>query len=918
MHRYKRDWSRRRFLQSSGSAVALGLAGAATPWARAQARGVSLAADPADPVAGAAPSLWAAGELERSLASRGIAVSRCERLAQAKAGDLCIVAAGVDSAASRRILKSAKATVATAPEALGLIPGEIEDRRVLLACGSDVRGLVYALLELADRVQHGSSVMEALAFQAPVTELPANEVRSLTRLFTSDVEDKPWYNDREMWPAYLTMLAAQRFNRFNLALGIGYDFLRQVTDAYFLFAYPFLVSVPGYNVRVPQLPDAERESNLEMLRFISEQTVARGMRFQLGIWMHGYQWIDSPNPNYTIEGLSAETHAPYCRDAVRMLLKECPAISGITFRVHGESGVPEGSYGFWGKVFDGVATCGRKVDLDMHPKGMDQGMIDTALATHEQITQSPKFWAEHMGMAYHQADIREIEQPKPGHQASGLMKLSGGSRSFLRYGYGDLLREDRSWQVVHRIWPGTQRLLLWGDPVSAAGYSRAFSFCGSNGVEIMEPLSFKGRRGSGIAGDRCAYADASLRTRWDWQKYEYGHRVWGRLLYNPAADPDAWRRLMRSQFAGGADDLEEALANASRILPIVTTAHAPSAGNNTYWPEIYLNQSLVDADHPGPYTDTPAPKVFGNVSPLDPQLFSRMNDFAGELLGDAPGGKYSPIEVAQWIEDYSAAATRHLAAARVPAGIRRGPEYRRLEIDISIQAGLGVFFAAKFRSGVLYGIHERTGDRAALEASLQQYQKARAAWAALAGRAKGVYMSDITVGELPQLRGHWLDRLPAMDRDIAAVSEKLSAVPPGASQPQVKLAVAKALGRPAPRTAVGAALGAGHDAPAEFHPGEPLALQLALRTQAKSVCLYYRHVNQAERYKRTEMQAQEHLYQAAIPADYTASEYPLEYYFEIQEADLPTPTLYPGFSAELTNQPYFVVRQAGKGGKARS
>ena len=49
------------------------------------------------------------------------------------------------------------------------------------------------------------------------------------------------------------MLATQRFNRFNLGLGLGYDFLRQVTDAYFLFAYPFLLSVPGYNVRVPRI-----------------------------------------------------------------------------------------------------------------------------------------------------------------------------------------------------------------------------------------------------------------------------------------------------------------------------------------------------------------------------------------------------------------------------------------------------------------------------------------------------------------------------------------------------------------------------------------------------------------------------------------------------------------------------------------
>ncbi len=68
------------------------------------------------------------------------------------------------------------------------------------------------------------------------------------------MEDKPWFNDKEMWPQYLTILATQRFNRFNLALGIGYDFLRNVTDAYFIFAYPFLLPVAGYNVKVRGLP----------------------------------------------------------------------------------------------------------------------------------------------------------------------------------------------------------------------------------------------------------------------------------------------------------------------------------------------------------------------------------------------------------------------------------------------------------------------------------------------------------------------------------------------------------------------------------------------------------------------------------------------------------------------------------------
>jgi hypothetical protein len=73
------------------------------------------------------------------------------------------------------------------------------------------------------------------------------------------------------------------------------------------------------------------------------------------------------------------------------------------------------------------------------------------------------------------------------------MQHSTGLRNFMRRGYGDLLREDRKWGVLHRIWPGTQRLLIWGDPVNAAAYSRAFSFCGSDGVEIMEPLANSSR-----------------------------------------------------------------------------------------------------------------------------------------------------------------------------------------------------------------------------------------------------------------------------------------------------------------------------------------------------------------------------------------------------------------------------------------
>ena len=893
--------NRREFIGITGSLAALPL----LPFSQSKRRLITLVVDPHDSVANAAPVQWALKELEQSLSRFNLEVRKADRLQKSTNADLVILSAGAQSTAAKQILKRAGVVVASVPEALALVPAK---DNVLLACGSDARGLVYALLELSDRLTN--TTINAFPHEnffrlsSPISEQPANSIRSVLRLFASDVEDKPWFNDREFWSQYLTMLATQRFNRFNLSLSLGYDFLRRVTDAYFLFPYPFLFSVPGYNVRVPQLADAERDHNLEMLRFISEQTVARGLDFQLGLWMHGYEWIDSPKANYTIEGLTRETHATYCRDALRMLLQTCPSISGVTIRTHGESGVDEGSYDFWKTIFEGVATCGRRVEIDLHPKGLDETMLNNALATKQPVTVSPKFWAEHLGLPYHQADIRQLEVPDPKKQTSRLMNLSEGSRSFMRYGYGDLLREDRTWKVIHRVWPGSQRLLLWGDPIAAAAYSRAFGFCGSDGAEIMEPLTFKGRRGSGIAGDRCAYADASFKTRWDFQKYEYSYRLWGRLLYNPNTEPDTWRRFLRKNFSVSASELEQALANASRILPLVTATHLPSAANNNYWPEMYTNHSLFDAENRGSYSDTPVPRVFGNVSPLDPQLFYRINDYADDLLSGEVSGKYSPLEVAQWLDDYVEAARQSLSVGiQKVQGKEPSPDFKRLVSDVLIQMGLGRFFAAKFRSAVLYRIFEKTGERHSLDSSLDQYRQARDHWAEFANIARNVYLSDVTVGELPQLHGHWIDRIPAIERDIEAVAGQADLIKSTTSSQVVLQIIGKTLSRNER-----AELQCHHSPAKHFIPGKILQITMTVKKPVTWTRLYYRHVNQAERFRVVSMVRKEVGYEAAIPADYTSSEYPLMYYFEVKTAD-GSVLLHPGFSKDLMSQPYFVVRR---------
>lgn len=867
----------------------------------------ALISAPDDPIASSKPAAWATSELEKALSSRGVAVERLHSAPFSPAHDWYILVAGAQHHLVRELFPHA--AVPSAPESLALSHGQIAGKPSLLACGADPRGLVYAQFELIDRLEFSpAGPLQALRLDRAIVETPANKVRAISRCFQSDVEDKPWYNDRSFWERYLTMLAGHRFTRFALTFGLGYDFTRNITDAYFHFAYPFLVAVPGYDVRAVGLPDAERDTNLELLRFASAAAAQRGLEFQLGLWTHAYQWTDSPHANYTISGLTPENHAAYCRDALRTILEQCPAINSVVFRIHGESGIPEPSYAFWKTVFDGVPASGRRIEINLHAKGLDQQMIDNALGTGMSVSVSPKSWAEHMGLPYHQADIRELEKPPKNERDRGFFALSTGSRRFMRYGYGDLLKAGRRYTVYSRMWPGTQRHLLWGDPAIAAGYGQASQFCGMAGLDIFEPLSFKGRRGSGLPGGRCAYADISLNPQYDFEKFAYTYRLWGRHLYDPQVDPGNRRRFLGKKYGQAALAVETALAHAGRILPLVTTAHGPSAANNMYWPEMYTNMPSVEPGAHPLYSDSQAPKVFGNASPFDPALFSRVNEFAAALLDGEPVAKYSPVQVASWLEGMADSAMAALADAEKAIRTKQNPDFRRVAVDVRVQAALGKFFAARFRSGVLYVIFERSGDASALTEALRLYGTARDAWTQAADSAKEVYAADITYGPEANLRGNWSDRFAGIDADIAAMrqqqghrSEAERDYPPE----RVRRAIQAALGKPAIPPVAWSHTPARHVCPGSALPVE-FSLKEKSSASADSVRLHFRHVNQGEDYQVVEMKpASGGAYSAVIPADYTDSPFALQYFFALRTQE--SARLLPGLDPNAPSQPYYLV-----------
>ncbi|WP_158793445.1 hypothetical protein [Granulicella sp. L60] len=909
---------RREFLKLAATATVLGLTRNVSA---ASSRRISIVVDAGNPVANSGPVMRAVGQLRKELISKGMT---CETVAsgdQVVGSALCVVVAGTDSQLAPT---PSSGVVLTTAESVRFVPGNVGQVPAIFVLAIDALGFVYGLLELAERVQFNDDPMAALHFAESIENRPANEVRGVGRYFCCEIEDKVWYYDKDFWRGYLDTLVASRFNRFTFAYGLEYDFPRGVTGDYFHFAYPYLVEVPGYpDVQVLQLfsPDGtrlskpvplskeERDRNFDMLRFIAAETGARGLHFQLGIWTHAFQWTDSPNAYHRIEGLTPETHAAYCRDALAILLKACPEIQGLTLRVHGESGIPEGSYPFWQTLFEAISGCGRKVEIDMHAKGVNQIMIDMAAGTGMPVKLGAKYSAEHQSLGYNQADIRALEIPHAnlsGNDVS-LFSVSGGARLFTRYGYGDFLHEGSKYKLLFRSWPGTQRHLLCVDPEMAAGYSRTSSFCGATGLDLMEPLTFKGREGSGASGGRCAYVDKFLNPNSDWKKYEYYYRVWGRKLYDPDTDPETWRRFLRSEFGAGAVSVEMALANASRILPLVTSTHLSSASNHDLWVEMPTSMPIVVGSEPSPYGDTPEPKCFGTVSPLDPQLFSTVIEHSQDLLLGQPNPKYSPIEVAQWIEDSVAASNRALISARVTVKSKASPAFRRIEEDVLIQTGVGSFFAAKLRSAVLYEIYLRTGSPEAGRLALDHYKTARAGWATMAGRANGVYLSDVSYGRIPKRRGHWSDRLPDIDTDIATMQVKLqsssASVDPGQDAGE---AIRAATGKPN-RLSVRSA----HTQPTSFYPGQALPVSIQVMSSgsassATSVRLFYRHVNQAERWLFVAMKRENGGFTAAIPGDYTNSDYPLQYYFELRHENA-SAWFCPAFNSTFSNQPYYAI-----------
>ncbi len=760
-----------------------------------------------------------------------------------------------------------------------------------LVLRGDERGLVYGVLELADRIACGADPINAIAKCAPEASKPAANLRSVVRYFTNRKLDLPWFLDATFWPEYLTELAMHRFDRFSLAFGLGQDYGHDhgVTDNYLSFVYPFLLDVPGFNVRARGVDAKERARNLDALRHVAAETVRRGLRFNLSLWAQNYTFPMSPELNYPVEGLDNQTWPAYSGRALRMLLEAVPEISGLTFRVHYEGGVPDNDrHRYWSAVLDEIKHCGRTVEVDIHSKGADAATVALFQSSGMPLTVSTKFAGEHLTLPYHAASIRPQERQPA--NVGGDMAVTRGARIFTRYSYGDFMRRDRGYKITTRVWNGTQRFMLWADPVFAKSIGREAGFDGADGLEVFDPLSLRGRWDTAGEATRTGYADPSLEPERDWHKYRLFYRAWGRGLYGDGVE-QSWKRYLTHAYGNDGPALGEAIATASRVLPLAMSVHAPGAGNRDYWPELYADVPYLD--EPGTASER---RRMGTVSPLDPEMFYGIAEYVEAEAANKVDARYRPTEIAEWFDALADKVDASLASVDRPSG----PPARRLVADAMLEAGLSRFFAAKYRAALFYERYCRAAAPADIQAAARYATHALEHWRAISQLGDATYVADIGFGRPARLGGNWSSRLDRV-RQHAEVLVRQAQKAANDGMPAVPFLPTRKLSDLPDFQ---------HASVDAYTVGAPLDLTVTV-PGASEVTLHVRPVNHAELFQTLPMTADKDTFTARMSAELTSDKCDLIYFFEVRRDGVPW--LLPGLGPGLSARPYLLARGGENG-----
>ena len=694
-------------------------------------------------------------KVKAALSAKGIQYEEVSDPKAAHSGVLIAAGLWSDSASGSvpERIRALSIKMPSKPESLVIHKGEWQGKQALLLSSSDDRGLMYALLEVADRIGWAKDKALPLSEVRDTVESPDVADRDVVILTMQKHQYEDRLHDENYWIKYFDTLADDRFNAIEVKF--AYE-----ANGYNCPVYPYYMDVNGFpHVKVTGLSKEEQQRNLTDLHRLVRVAHERGIRVTFGIWCHYYRntipfnstakgWVpvDHSKPVAdTVEGLTEDNLIAYTLTAIKQFLTEFHEIDNVQLLMMDESGLKTSDMKiFWKNIFPALKEAAPNIQYELRAKGVSDDLIKQGTDLGLKIRINTKVWAEQVGLPFFQTHVQEVDQFNR------------------RGGYADMLKYPRTYKLHWTLWTsGTTRILLWGDPEYVRRFVAISHLGGSDGFDIYEPLATKMH---GHAHDLKPFDLLSPPYRYydyEFERYWYFLQLFGRLAYNPNTPTDELDHGFVARFGkDAAPFVKQGLERASQILPEITAYCLPAGHYPTTegWAERQRQDDLPE---------------YVQATPSDTQQFESLKDAAEDILQGHSSPKMTPMRTSLWFAHASSDVRKLVAQAEKNAGPHPGKEFASTMVDLKILSDLANYHSHRVLAGLSYALFEQSHDLNALDDAIQRETEATDAWAEIVRDAGDVYSFDLMMG-LPQhdLSGHWRDELVKLKDGLAALKKQ--------------------------------------------------------------------------------------------------------------------------------------------------
>jgi hypothetical protein len=617
-------------------------------------------------------------------------------------------------------------------------------------------------------------------------------------------------------------------------------------------------------VRLYGITREEQAKNTAAFRRVIKLAHERGIRVTAGIWDHIYRGgvqgggiagaseLAGKQVPHLVSGITADNLAPYTKAALEEFLNVFPAIDGIQFRMHWESGLTrEETPTFWRDVFARLKTLQPDIRIDLRAKGLPDEVIEDAVEQRLPFRISTKYWMEQLGLPFHPTHVNPQNQKDR------------------RHGYADLLKYPKQYEMHWRSWSGgTARFLLWGDPQYVQRFAESARVYGGKSFEVNEMLATKML---GEPHDAEPFELLALPYRhydYEFERYWHYYQVWGRVSYDPDVSPELWEREFVRRFGPEAGPLVmESLHAASNILPRIVAA----SYNYRYFP---TTRGWAEMMRLG---DLPE---YAKGTGTDVEQFQSYQDAATQLLTNQYTAQRTPLQTSQWFTQVAEKILEDVDAASPATQTLDGAAARELcatITDLKILAYLARYHASRMKAAVWYNVYLQSKDEFALQRCLADESLAIDQWRKIIESAGDVYPKTLKFGvHRVGFSRHWTEELAKLEAGLTELRKMPSSatLDQRVRQRMLQRATMSLPKPPAIRLSRATAA----------KPGKDLTITAAADNPSNLawIRLRYRHLTQFEDYESVDMvlHPETGKFVASIPGSFIVPQWDLMYFVE--------------------------------------